>query len=183
MSSKILVDEIAPKTTGGSITSTGLIPTGSVIQTVFTTPALNGLANVADSYMSTSSSTFYDASGNGHYVEITPTSSSSKILVSASFPGYSNGSGYYIFKRSINGGAYEDLTEYNSSLVTESMGLLASSSWQTMNFFWLDTPNTTSTVKYGIFLKTGGSGSVYIGWGNANIRHNGCKYLAQEIAG
>ena len=167
----------------GSIGSS-LLPTGSVIQTVFTTPYLNGIPSVGDAYVSTSSTSFYNlASAGYHYVDITPTSSSSKILVSASFSSYSTGSTYYIIKRSTDGGSsYVDVTDFDSSIPSEGMGFASGSNWRNTSFFWLDSPNTTSTVRYGIFMKST-SGTGYIGWSGSSVKHNGSVYSAQEIAG
>ena len=177
------IDTMAATKLTGTINNARM-PAGSVIQTVLSTPHLNGIPNTGDAYASTTSTTYYNMGSAGyHYVDITPTSSSSKILVSASFPAYGSGNAYYIFKRSINSGTYEDLTDFDSSLTNEGMGL-AANNWGQTSFFWLDTPNTTDTIRYAIFAKVT-SGTGYIGWANVSstTEHNFSVYTAQEIAG
>lgn len=171
----------------GSIGSS-LLPTGSVIQTVFTTPYLNGVTNPATSYINTTSTSYVGtpATTGGYYIDITPTSTSSKILVSVAHPAYCSGSyGYFVIKRSTDGGStYTDVSDYDTSLSYESHAVTGNSMWMVQTYFHLDSPATTSSVRYGIHFKTNSSSAALtIGWTNANTKHNSTMLSAMEIVG
>jgi hypothetical protein len=143
--------------------------TGGILQVVQAT---------STSSYSTTSSTY---SGTGVSVTITPSSTSSKILIrvtggSVNNAGVTTGSAKVY--RSINGGAYSDWTTtvatsyyYNGS--GEGWGL----SWE-----YLDSPATTSSVAYQIYIACG-EGTFYLnnppqtGAGNGLI-----SMVAMEIA-
>lgn len=158
------------------------MPAGSVVQIVHATPFKNGYT-ANQSYLNTTSTSFTDMSGGGHYVEITPTSSSSKIMVMATFPSYNSGA--YTLHKMMRNNTGDGLT-YNltgvGTGVYDAMSLNATG-WGQAGFNWLDTPNSTSLLKYKIFMKVT-SGTGYIGWTSTSATSNDnlCSYTAVEIA-
>jgi hypothetical protein len=165
-----------------NITASNL-PTGSIVQVVRDSPYTHSVASSA-SYVSLSSTSWTNV-GGGHYVEITPQFTTSKILLIMTFPHYTDGN--YTFmtvERSIAGGSYTQLTDYNLSLSEESHGLAHTSNhWAFYTLNGYDSPNTTSAVKYQMFYKCNSTNTSYIGWTNGATQHNTCSYVAMEIIG
>ena len=145
-----------------NVTSAGL-PSGSVIQVKTATSGTNG---------STSSSTFTDGNPT---VSITPTSSSSKILVIASISGESmgNGSDRGISYRILRGSdilVTQSYEHYSSNDTTQRIGLTT--------FNWLDSPATTSATTYKYQFRATGSSST------ARVNYYGeSSITVMEIAG
>ena len=163
----------------GNVTAPNLVmPAGSVVQVVQATPGTNGYTAV-QSYVNVTSTSFTDVSTGGHYVEITPTSASSKILVMASFPSYNN-TAYTLHKmmRETGGSTYDFP---NIGTAQYDMMSLNGPAWHPVSFNWIDTPNTTSLVKYKMYMKVT-SGSGQIGWATTNTNDNVSSYIAVEIA-
>jgi len=135
-----------------SATTTGF-PAGSVIQVVQNTYATETATN---------SSTYTDT---GITATITPTSASSKILVSICVPdcGTANGS---------NTGAYGRyrIAKVISATTTEVTALSQQQGWtattgpsfSTVSGFFLDSPSTTSAVEYKLQFQSGASGTQVI---------------------
>ena len=114
------------------------LPTGSVLQVV----------NATFSTAQTTTSTTYQASGLT--VSITPTSSTSKILISASVP-------YDTYGGTIN---QVSLTLYRgaTNLITNGFSLLSGGSGLNIQggssaLSWLDSPATTSSTTYTIYFR------------------------------
>ena len=138
--SKLFVDEIQPKTTGGVINAKGM-----VIQVV---SHRNSGAN------STASSTFVTTDST---VTITPTSTNSKILIQTNAPLYGNNNNTHtyttIYKDNVNlAGGTTELQVFATG--SDSMGRWSNGSMQ-----FLDSPNTTSAVTYTVYFKNGTSGT------------------------
>ena len=121
------------------------ITTGKVLQVVF---------NSYSTYSSTSTGSYVDF---GLSATITPSSSSSKILViSDNQNPNKSGSNNVSIKllRNIGGGSYSDLCEFGKGMCHNqgtSENRLATSGGS-----FLDTPNTTSACIYKIQFKSGG---------------------------
>ena len=154
---------------------------GKLLQVVHADPGSNGYTE-AQSYFSTTSGSFVDAGAGGHYVEITPTSASSKILLMASFPVYNNASySYYRMAREVSG-TTSNLTNIGTG--GNDLMALTATGWDHASFNWVDIPNTTSLIKYKMYMKVS-SGTGLIGWSaTANDSYfNISSYIAVEIAG
>ena len=165
MSSIIKVDQIQTAA-GGTPTAAdlGLNTTGSVLQGVHYQHGTGGVTYTNTSYSST-----------GIKATITPTSTTSKILIICSMrlDVINNGSRVFgtIYK---NGSAFTspgDLSDiYNGGgriMMTET-------------FQYQDSPNSTAALEYEIYVKTySGTANFYIGSGN----HPGGVITLLEIAG
>ena len=154
--SKLFVDSIQPKTTNGIINAKGMVI--QVVQNTSNTPH----SNTATSFTST-----------GFSVTITPTSTSSKILLNVN--------------ATVSAGAtncqpivtiYRNSTNIGQS--TRGFGQLfsnAGSCHMPFSTSFLDSPNTTSAVTYTIYMRT--NLSTYI-WGADSGTQT---FIAQEIGG
>jgi len=157
--SEIRVDAI--KTRAGAVPTAndvGINVTGTVLQVVSTTVGTE---------TSFTSSTYFATSTS---VSITPTSSSSKILVTAVLPVQCATSGiihYTLYRGSTNLGA-NDLGRFYDNNSRDNQA--------TMTF--LDSPSTTSATTYAVYLRASGGGTHYY-----NINNAKSTIVAQEIAG
>ena len=162
--SKLFVDEIQPKTTGGVINAKGM-----VIQVV------QGSYNVAQS---TTSSSYVDT---GLTASITPHNSNSKILVMADAMGAGG-----VISGSSN-------SEGNFQIIRNSIALVSTAvrgydygnsgmiSFSTVNLKWLDTPATTSTLIYKLqFKRRDSSSTIRI---NQDPETGGSTITLMEIGG
>ncbi len=145
-------------------TSTGkpiVNATGSVLQVVS-----NVIANTQDN---TNSQSFQDASLN---CSITPTSSSSKILVMVNTQQRTSSSGDYgLF------GLKRGSTDLESGKI---MAAQQDNDWETLSFQYLDSPATTSATTYTLRFKSyAGSNYVYVGWQSSGVQ----SMILMEIAG
>lgn len=167
--------------TSNSALAASNLPAGSVIQVVRDSPKTHGVA-AASSYVSMSSTSWTNM-GGGHYVEITPQFATSKIFLIMTFPHYTDSSYTYMtVQRSIAGGSYTQLDDYNLSLQYEHHGLTNSANhWSFYTLNGYDSPNTTSAIKYSMHYKCHSTNTSYIGWANANTEHNTSSYIAMEI--
>jgi len=131
---------------------------------------------------STSSGSFSDISGLT--VSITPSATSSKILYRGSlYLAYTGAEGNFRLKRTIGGTA----TDIGVSSVLDddadgSFAIGGSSLYVTANFEFLDSPNTTSAITYGIRWHMH-SGTMYLNrtWDNGWF-HGASSITAMEIA-
>lgn len=168
MASELYVETLKGLTSGANANKV-IIPSGQtlyapghVIQVVQT------IYDSASSITTTSNLTYIDS---GISVTITPSSTSSKILVRAFVQMYINSNVHgkiAIFKNDTN------------ELVQSSVLLPESASAGQGMIEILDSPSATSATKYSIyFCRNGGSGTVYLnGEGDSN-----CGITAMEIAG
>ena len=170
-----------PAISGASLTgfTDAQMPAGSVLQVVTGTP------RSSDSTTTTSGS-WVNA---GVSVVITPSSTSSKILVLQTLIGGSSNSGaytnaLYTLQRSIGTGAYSIVTPYTSTdgggnvyggLTNGSYGG-ATELYTSPSLNHLDSPSTTSECTYLVYFRGLG------GYGTAHIK-KGSTIMALEIAG
>ena len=98
---------------------------------------------------------------------ITPSSSSSKILITVSTQSYTSSGGdigLYGLNRSISGGSAGDLGTGQIFQANQQTG-----GWQSLAFTFLDSPSTTSATTYTLRFKSyAGSNYVYHGWGSGS---------------
>jgi len=149
-------------TTSGTLITTGssgqsipraALPAGSVLQVVSATYA---------SESTTNSSTFQST---GLTASITPTSSSSKIYIVASFLTYTTGAGRYTIYRN------------SSNVVAAALGQNSTSAGDdTITISYLDSPATTSSTTYTVYMRAI-SGNVYIA-----VNSLTCVITLMEIA-
>ena len=132
------------------------IPTGKVLQVVQTT----------DGTQRETTSSSYVAIDNTA-VNITPSSTSSKILITVSC---------LLYKSSATGSLkiYRDSTDLGIFIMTDGDGAY----YATSGLSFLDTPNTTSQVTYKCYLKAHSGGTVYLANGAGKFTST-----AYEIAG
>lgn len=119
------------------------MPTGSVIQTVQATTSTE---------TSTSSTSFVDTNLTA---SITPSSSTSKILILVSGPLYCGNTGYntYAISRLLRGStALLDTNHITDNQAGSGVGVTASSS---LNISYLDSPATGSSTTYKIQIRLG----------------------------
>ena len=131
-----------------NVTSAGL-PSGSVLQVVQNTEE--------GTQTSTNSTSYVDANLN---CSITPSSTSSKILVQVTFQQKTTSSGDYgLF------GLKRGSTDVKG---TSFFGTQQNDDWETVTYQYLDSPSTTSAVTYTLRYKSyAGSNSVFIGWASS----------------
>ena len=130
------------------------------------------------------SSTYADTA---HYVEITPTAASSKILVNISGACNNNGAGNTIYMdiySSINGSSFASISPNGSSVPTAGFTLNKGDSSRNeipMNIQYLDTPSYTvgDAITYKLYIRNNGSGSVEV---PSNPGGEPVICIAQEIA-
>jgi len=122
------------------------MPAGAVLQVV------QGTVDSVQEF--TNSTSYVDASLNA---SITPSSTSSKILVNVTFQ-----------QRTTSGGDYGLFGLKRGSTDVEGtsfFGTQQNDDWETVSFQYLDSPSTTSSVTYTLRYKSyAGSNYVYIGW-------------------
>jgi len=111
---------------------------------------------------STSSQTFVTAS-NTMSVSITPSSTSSKILLISNFGHYSSNEGLFtIFRDSTN------LATNSDNCFAFFKGVsYGSDDSQQASFSFLDSPSSTSALTYQVYLRRGASGTAYLVCANA----------------
>ncbi len=141
------------KLTGTQVIPKATLPTGSVLQVVSATYATESSTTSA-SYVST-----------GLTASITPTSSSSKIYVVATYGCYTSDNGKYsIFRNTTN-------------VVSLGLGQLRNAALDsTMTLTYLDSPSTTSSTTYTVYMRSN-AGTTYIALNNWT-----CQIVLMEIA-
>ena len=153
------------------------ITTGKVLQVVQAT----------DSTTFSHNSNSYGASGD--IISITPSATSSKILIFYSYNAYRQGNNGNIFGtifRDINGGGYSDIVgsgrglHQNTGFVRAAGNTHDTPLLQKCSMTYLDTPNTTSQVNYqSYFRNESGTQSFEIGEGGGHTT----AMQVMEIAG
>jgi len=165
-----LSNQLSGMTTASLPTLTSAeMPSGSVLQVVTAT----------DQTQRSTTSTSYVTAGNTLAVNITPISTSSKILVLVSvIGGHSTGGGKIAYFTIFRGSTDLGSTAGNGNGLSQNYG--GSSDVRTsMNMNILDSPSTTSQITYQVYIKDdGSSGQVDLNWNN-------CKgtITAMEIGG
>tara|TARA_X000001382_G_scaffold91608_1_gene66150 strand:+ start:203 stop:646 length:444 start_codon:yes stop_codon:yes gene_type:complete len=137
------------------------MPAGAVLQVVSNV--------IANDQVNTNSQSFVDATLN---CAITPTSSSSKVLVMVNSQQKTSSSGDYgLF------GLKRGSTDLESGKL---MGAQQNDDWETLSFQYLDSPSTTSATTYTLrFASNAGSNYVYVGWQSSGVQ----SMILMEIAG
>ena len=152
MASKLRVNQIEP--VNGIPTGGG----GGIIQVVQGT-STTGKTIDSTSYMATNL-----------YATITPTSSSSKILIQATQVAdcsAANRQVYLSIHRDIGGAGYSNISGgTEGAYAAPYMGSSGDRLIETASVVYLDSPNTTSAVTYKIYAKSSGSYSTEIGGQN-----------------
>ena len=127
----------------------------------------------------TSSTTFQDT---GLTVSITPSASSSKILVNACGDTFINGTGYNVYGeiRLVRGsteiGKVDNLYDSENSSFGARLG-------QSFSINKLDSPNTTNATTYKIQVRVSGTNySASIKFPSLTSSYGGCRIQAMEIS-
>ena len=158
-------------TNSGSATGFGKI--GQVVQATDTTAASQG----------TAAGTFY---GVGPGVQITPTSTSSKIIVMPSLSIGNSADGRSIVRlvRSIGGSDTNLLVNSSGSNVNGTFGGLYDSDGnvlRTVNFCFVDSPNTTSQCTYTTQIGCNTSSTLYINRSATNNVYGSSAIVCMEV--
>ena len=177
VSDSYIVSMAGSKLTGTQVIPKATLPTGSVLQVVQTTKT--------DTFSTSSSYT----SVTGLSVSITPTSSTSKILVMVSLGGISANNSS--FKMGMYRGAtpiYVGDTAGSRTSTSAQGQTSADYAVQSSAWHYLDSPATTSSTTYQVYLGSNGSVTVYL---NRTARDNNASgedartassIIAMEIA-
>jgi len=164
--STLYVDSIQPKTTGGNVTITNQANAGKVLQVVSNTNSFT--ANSGAFLLNTSSASYTAAALSA---SITPTSTSSKIMIMISTNHYRGGSSSVtIYRGSTNLGG----STYGMNRMTGSQNY-----WMPVSLLHLDSPNTTSTITYQLYARSESGTTLYIG-GDSDMQNN---IILTEIGG
>ena len=155
MASELRVDKIVP-IDGVAANSGNISYGGGVVQVVYThLPSSLG-------QVSSNSTSYYDS---GYDVLITPKFATSKILVSVGVQIYATSSAHHSYvgivkNDSVSGSGHPAGVLHHTSCLWESSGPGQAGN---VSFQYLDSPNTTSQVKYSIYIKSdNSSNTVYI---------------------
>ena len=151
----------------GAITSSAM-PAGSVLQVVHNTTPL--------ARYSSTSTVFIDT---GFSVTITPKFANSEILINSFATGYSTSHYAYL-------DIYRDGTTSISGSANNGHGITgpaagSAAAWDTIGFFYQDSPNTTSAVTYNLYGRTS-SGTLNLGFSTSAVYPNTVYLSATEIA-
>ena len=140
------------------------MPAGSVIQVAQSDQDIARFSSTSTSFVAT-----------GFYLDFTPKFSSSKVLIGFEVTGLSTDQYVYVT-------LYRDGSELGQNNNNGMAYVGALGDWNNGAYSILDTPNTTSQVRYEIYGRTGGSGTWYIG--NETGTGTDCKVriTAMEIA-
>lgn len=173
--------ELAAPDVAGSTTLT--LPTGSGTVITDTAPKAGSVIQVVStpqnsggSAFSTTSTSFVDT---GYNLSITPSSTSSKILILTygAMTNTTTGSGQAILT------VYRDSTNISNLGTTNGLTIYENASsggfqWVPSSIAILDSPNTTNSVNYRLYLRVGVAGQAYYSLGATG---NGITLM--EIAG
>ena len=148
----------------GSLGTDGqhLLSSGAGKTNVFETAAAGGkllqVVTATDSTSRSTTSTSYVTGSSTLDLDITPATTSSRIFITCSFSNNKNS-------------GYMSLTVFRDGSAITGAGNLAeprfnSGDWQSMNGFnWLDSPETTSSVEYRVYMKSSeGSNASYLNY-------------------
>jgi hypothetical protein len=160
------VSTIQNASLASGVPSAAKLPAGSVLQVVNYSTVGTGVSTTSTSFVTT-----------GYSVTITPTSSSSKILVlvnSNLYTPQNDGSLFTIYRGGTNvagTGLYALTGSYgsNSNLVLP------------VSMQYLDSPATTSATTYTVYYRTS-SGTLYFGFASGGSVAMGINITALEIA-
>ena len=167
---------VLPDEAGTIITTAGVpasaMPAGSVIQVVS--------KDITQDWASRWSSTSSSYSATDYELTITPTSASSKILVSFDADGLAGGGSSYLMITVYRNGT--DLAGSPYGMMT----LQPSAGWNHVGLSFVDAPSTTLATTYKVYAKNfaTASGASYIGFNSAaGSKENMVHMYLMEIAG
>ena len=164
------------------------MPTGAVLQTVYAKRGHNSGSGHLD-FATGAAGTFADATDMN--LQITPSSTSSKILLCLAFRMASNASSDNILRieRSVGGSTtYLYPTETNGGMGNiyyasgNSTAEYSHLIFNDLSFDYLDTPSTTSQITYKAQFANG-AGTLRIGSRGDGANDRDCSIYAMEIAG
>ena len=164
---------VASQLTGTQTIPRGTLPTGSVLQVVNATTQTNG------NYFSTTSNALVST---GFSASITPTSSSSKVYILA------NGNGAYTTQNSttnytIYRGATNLATGTSSSVLASAYcGNVFGGGVFPISMTFLDSPATTSSTTYTVYMNVHTGTGFFGANGNAQSNSNAISLTLMEIA-
>ena len=141
-----------------------VMPTGSVLQ-------------VKDSVFYTNTSTTSTSFNNtGHYVNITPASTSSKFLIQLAGGGNGNHAGNSWAMTTF----YRDSTELSGISIGLQTLVGGNYVYGSHSISWIDSPSTTSEIGYKVYFRTNNSNNTaYYNWSDRGKVH----LTVTEIAG
>lgn len=148
------------------------MPPGSIIQVRY-----NHIASSGSQGYNSSSTSYNDT---GHDVLISPRFSTSKVLVSVGVQIFATNSGHHSYvgivrDDNVSGSGHPAGVLFHASTLWEASGPGQAGN---ISFSYLDSPQTTSEVKYSIYIKSDNSGNtVYIN-GSSD---SDCYIMAQEV--
>ena len=155
-----------PAISGASLTglTSSQMPTGSVLQ-------------VKDSVFYTNTSTTSTSFNNtGHYVNITPTASSSKFLIQLAGGGNGNHAGNSWAMTTF----YRDSTELSGISIGMQTLVGGDYVYGSHSISWIDSPSTTSQISYKVYFRTNNANNTaYYNWSDRGKVH----LTVTEIAG
>ena len=170
--------------------NSGAVTTGVHTATSFSGGGMGKVIQIVQRYDSAFTRNANNTStyaATAHYVEITPTAASSKILVNISGACNNNGNGNTIYMdiyRSVNGGSYASISPNGTSVPTAGFTLNKGDSSRNeipMNIIYLDSPSYSlgNAIIYKLYIRNNGSGSVEV---PSNPGGEPVVCIAQEIA-
>ena len=122
--------------------------------------------HVIDATNRSTTSASYTTASSGLTLTVTPSATSSKIFMMASFTGgYSsqNNRANYSFHRNISGGAQQTELAYSAAGFGSFEVRDGYSNEMPMTFNYVDSPNTTSAITYYVVMKAEGGNTSYMG--------------------
>ena len=166
---------------GGANAITGTIPQGNIanasLGAVTTLPAGVGgkvlqVVTATDSTARTTTSTSYVTASNTLTANITPSATSSKVLIMLSGTAYNSGNHntfYTIYRDSTNVASNSNQNELSTVYGDAGVNVVP------LHISFLDSPNTTSQVTYQAYMKVNGS------TGYLNVFGNTGSIILMEI--
>ena len=167
MSSIIKVDQIQDSGGNNLVTSNG---SGVITSAGF--GKIGQVVSATDSTQRTTTSTSYVTASNTLTANITPTSTSSKILVMLSTTGFNSGNNYTYYT------IYRDSTNVASNSNQNELSAIHGDSGTTivpLNISFLDSPSSTSQITYQAYMK------VAANTGYFNVNGNTGSIILMEV--
>ena len=174
---------------GGANAITGTLPAANINDTSFgnitALPAgvggkvLQVQATQLQAQFATTSGSFVDVTDMS--LTITPSSTSSKILLLCNTNTYNNTSGAYFnmrWERAISGGATTNIGNSTYGL-SFARSAIAHDFWGGVGMTYLDSPSTTSEITYQVQASSSGGSTINIGVNSSNTN----SIFALEISG
>ncbi len=156
---------------------TGTIPSGNIATSSLSAAATGKVLQVVQASFESSATSTTSTSfvATGLDVSITPSSTSSKILVRYDLSNYAITS-----NTNTTATLYRDSTNLGDATDGISWGYTSGHHGYPLGASFLDSPSSTSSLTYQVYIKTN-SGTLWIGGGDGRSTHN--FITAMEIAG